>query len=105
SMGPQTHPEAHALAGVYESNYRWGGASGLWRSAIELTVNSDGTVFYGQTEIINPTFGPNSLAWTMADGNKNQAAVTFKDSDDNAYFWADKGKVTARNFSGWLQNP
>lgn len=105
AMGPQTNAAARAVAGVYESNYRWGGQSGLWRGPVTLTINGDGTVFYGSTEIINPTFGPDALSWSLADGNRNQAAVTFQASDNRAYYWSDKGNVTEKNFTGWLQNP
>ena len=105
AMGPQTNPQAQALAGVYESNYRWGGQSGAWRGPVTLTINVDGSVYYGSTEIINPIFAPKSLSWTIADGNKNQASVTFQDSDNRAYYWSDKGSVSKQNFTGWLQNP
>jgi hypothetical protein len=104
AMGPQPNP-VQAISGVYESNYRWGGASGSWHGPVTLTINVDGTVYYGMTQIVNPTFGPNTLSWLIADGNKNQAAVVFTDSDDNSYFWADKGTVNERNFTGWVQNP
>jgi len=104
-MAPSLNPVAAANAGQYDTHYRWGGASGAWRGPSTLTVSPDGTVFYGSTEIINPTFGPDALSWSLADGNKQNAAVTFQASDNRDYYWRDKGSVSKRNFTGWLQNP
>ena len=104
-MGPQTNPIAAANAGTYDTHYRWGGASGAWRAPSTVTVNNDGTVFYGTTQIINPTFGPDALSWSLADGNRQNAAVTFQATDNRDYYWRDKGSVSKRNFTGWLQNP
>ena len=103
-MDSQVNPQAKAIAGTYLSQYRWGGADGLWRGPADLTVNADGTVTYGSKVIMNPQFGDHSLAWSMADGNAQNAAVTFQDSDNSDYYWRDKA-ATKMNFTGWLQNP
>ncbi len=104
AMGPQTNPQAQAIAGTYVSQYRWGGANGLWRGPADLAVQADGKVFYGTTEIMNPQIGDHSLAWSTADGNANSASVTFQESDNRDYYWRDKSANTM-NFTGWLQNP
>ena len=102
--GPQVNPQANAIAGTYTAEYRWGGASGLWRAPADLVVQADGKVFYRGTEIMKPQFGTSTLAWSMADGNPHNAGVTFQDSDNRDYYWRDKA-ASRRNFTGWLQNP
>lgn len=103
--GPQLNPAATAVSGEYTSQYRWGGQNGAWRGQSSLTVLPDGSVVYGKTQIINPTFGEDALSWSRSDGNAQSASVTFQDSDNRAYYWQDKGSVSKRNFTGWLQNP
>jgi len=94
-----------ALSGTYDTNYRWGGASGLWRGSEKLVVANDGSVTYGSTLIKNPDVTDSTIAWLMADGNPQSAAITFRGSDNNAYYWSDKGSVSKRSFTGWKQNP
>lgn len=104
SSGPEMGPAA-AMTGDYTSHYRWGGANGLWRGATPFVVTASGEVTYGSTKIINPTIGTNTISWVMADGNRQNGAIQFQESNDSDYFWRDKGTVNKRNFTGWIQNP
>lgn len=97
--------EAADIAGTYNTNYRWGGANGLWRGPSTLTVTKQGEVTYGTTQIIKPIFGEDLISWTMADGNSTNAAIHFEDESSSDYFWRDKGGVKDLNFTGWIQNP
>ena len=90
-------PEAAQHAGTYTTNYRWGGANGLWRGSTPLTITANGDVTYGGTKIINPTFGNDRLSWSMADGNHTNADVNFKTKDDSDFFWRDYGSVDKMN--------
>ena len=96
---------AETMAGSYVSNYRWGGASGLWRGSNMLVITSDGKVSYQNKEIINPTITNDQISWLMADGNSQNAQMTYHLSSDDDFFWRDKGGVNERNFTGWIQNP
>jgi len=98
-------PEAAENAGSYSTNYRWGGANGLWRGPSTLSVTNEGVVTYGTTAIIKPVFENDKITWTMADGNKTNASIKFESESNSDYFWRDHGGVKDRNFTGFIQNP
>jgi len=98
--------DGHPFTGSYISNYRWGGASGLWRGSAYLEISKKGEVTYGGTLIKKPVFTESTLVWTIADGNKQNASMKFAPHHDSDFYWRDKGGgVDDENFTGSIQNP
>lgn len=103
-MAPKN--DGNPFAGSYISNYRWGGASGLWRGATPLEITKKGEVTYGGTLIKKPVFTEYTLVWTIADGNRQNASMKFAPRHDSDFYWRDKGgSVDDENFTGSIQNP
>lgn len=97
--------DGNKFAGSYISNYRWGGASGLWRGNTPLGITKKGEVTYGTTKIVKPSFTDSTLSWSMADGNKQNAGMTFSQHNNSDFYYRDKGSVEVKNFTGFIQNP
>ena len=103
--GPKTASFAETWAGVYDSQVRWGGASGNWQNSSTLTIQVDGVVRYGGSTIQNPTIEGDQLSWSRADGNTHDAEFTFHDGHSSDFFWRDRGgSVTEKVFTGWRQS-
>jgi hypothetical protein len=88
-----------AYPGLYDVQHRWGGAAGTWLDesgdarARDITVHADGRVFRGGAPIVNPVVGPNTIRWSMADGNGTDGDVTFMDGSANAHIWGPAGRA------------
>jgi len=98
-------PALDSKVGVYTTHYRWGGANGAWRGQSTFEVKATGEVYYGSTQIVMPTIADSTITWSVADGNSRNGGITFQESSTSDFFWRDKGGVTKRNFTGWIQNP
>ncbi len=102
---PATPSFGEVWAGDYQSNVRWGGADGTWRSAPGLTVTTEGDVIYGGKTIENPTIDGDQLSWSRADGNDYDAEITFHSEHSSDFFWRDSGgSITGQVFTGWRQS-
>ncbi len=95
-------PAAFEYAGTYETEYRPGG--GAWSVSDDLRVTAAGEVYWGATQILNPTVGTDTVSWSMADGNGSEAAVEFADSSTSELYWG-AGGHTGRLLEGTIQSP
>jgi hypothetical protein len=98
-----TEPEAYTWAGVYATATKFGGATGKWNAHQNLEVTGDMRVMLGDVAIRNPTVGPSTISWAIADGNATNADLTLMTESSQSYFWS--SPVSGKLFQGRIQSP
>jgi hypothetical protein len=93
----------HPWAGTYSIATKFGGVTGTWSDAGDLTLTSGTDIQLNAASIINPTWQADTLSWTMADGNAGNAKIAFKASSSDTYYW--DSPVQGKLFEGAYQNP
>jgi hypothetical protein len=91
-----------AWAGTYETQTKWGGASGRWMDTRQLIITADGKITVSGKEIKGAMFSDGRFGWLAQDGNESTARANLAQSISEPYFF--NPPVHGPAFAGgWLQ--